>query len=203
MATLLALRDRVAPPTLGWEQPEEGLDLDYVPGAARPLAADGRPIGALELVRVRRPQRALPRCCARMSDARHARRAPAGAPLAARAAGDALRPRLDQLVRSDVARADGRPRARRRRRHRRHRRVDGRPVACFAQDPAFPGGSLGEAHADTIVRVLGSPSARRIPVVGFVESAGARLQEGVAALGRLRADLPRAHALSGVVPQIT
>ena len=35
VATLLALRDRVAPPTLGWEEPEEGLDLDYVPVAAR------------------------------------------------------------------------------------------------------------------------------------------------------------------------
>jgi 3-oxoacyl-[acyl-carrier-protein] synthase II len=38
VATLLALRDRIAPPTLGFEQGEEGLDLDYVPGAARPLA---------------------------------------------------------------------------------------------------------------------------------------------------------------------
>jgi 3-oxoacyl-[acyl-carrier-protein] synthase II len=37
VATALALRDRVAPPTLGWEEPDEGLDLDYVPGAARPL----------------------------------------------------------------------------------------------------------------------------------------------------------------------
>ena len=37
VATLLALRERVAPPTLGYEQPDEGLDLDYVPGAARPL----------------------------------------------------------------------------------------------------------------------------------------------------------------------
>jgi 3-oxoacyl-[acyl-carrier-protein] synthase II len=37
VATLLALRDGIAPPTLGLEEPEEGLDLDYVPGAARPL----------------------------------------------------------------------------------------------------------------------------------------------------------------------
>jgi 3-oxoacyl-[acyl-carrier-protein] synthase II len=44
VATLLALRDRIAPPTLGWSEPEEDLDLDYVPGAARPLLlADGRP----------------------------------------------------------------------------------------------------------------------------------------------------------------
>jgi acetyl-CoA carboxylase carboxyltransferase component len=82
-------------------------------------------------------------------------------------------------------------------------RVDGRPIACFAQDPTFLGGSLGEAHADTIVRVLGVAERAQIPVVGFVESAGARLQEGVAALcgyGRIF----RAHTrLSGVVPQIS
>ena len=41
VATLLALRDRVAPPTLGLSQPDEGLDLDYVPGAARPLRSSG------------------------------------------------------------------------------------------------------------------------------------------------------------------
>jgi 3-oxoacyl-[acyl-carrier-protein] synthase II len=44
VATLLALRDRIAPPTLGLSEPEAGLDLDYVPGAARPLVlgANGR-----------------------------------------------------------------------------------------------------------------------------------------------------------------
>jgi 3-oxoacyl-[acyl-carrier-protein] synthase II len=45
-ATILALRDRIAPPTLGHEEAEEGLDLDYVPGKARPLDIDGkRPLG--------------------------------------------------------------------------------------------------------------------------------------------------------------
>ena len=38
VATLLALRDRIAPPTLGLSEPDDELDLDYVPGAARPLA---------------------------------------------------------------------------------------------------------------------------------------------------------------------
>jgi 3-oxoacyl-[acyl-carrier-protein] synthase II len=48
VATLLALRDRVAPPTLGLEEPDPGLDLDYVPGTARPLTVpDGRPALAL------------------------------------------------------------------------------------------------------------------------------------------------------------
>ena len=46
IATLLALRDRIVPPTLNYEEPDEGLDLDYVPNEARPLdGANGRAIG--------------------------------------------------------------------------------------------------------------------------------------------------------------
>jgi len=45
VATILALRDRIAPPTIGWEEAEEGLDLDYVPGSARPLPEGRPPIG--------------------------------------------------------------------------------------------------------------------------------------------------------------
>jgi 3-oxoacyl-[acyl-carrier-protein] synthase II len=46
IATLLALRDRIAPPTLNYEEPDEGLDLDYVPNEARPLQnGDTRAIG--------------------------------------------------------------------------------------------------------------------------------------------------------------
>jgi 3-oxoacyl-[acyl-carrier-protein] synthase II len=46
IATLLALRDRIAPPTLNYEEPDEGLDLDYVPNEARPLPnGDARAIG--------------------------------------------------------------------------------------------------------------------------------------------------------------
>ena len=44
VATLLALRDRVAPPTLNYEEPDEGLDLDYVPREARPLANGEGPV---------------------------------------------------------------------------------------------------------------------------------------------------------------
>jgi 3-oxoacyl-[acyl-carrier-protein] synthase II len=48
VATLLALREGIAPPTIGYEQAEEGLDLDYVPGGARSLSqANGRPAVAL------------------------------------------------------------------------------------------------------------------------------------------------------------
>jgi 3-oxoacyl-[acyl-carrier-protein] synthase II len=47
VATILALRDRIAPPTLGLENPGEGLDLDYVPRSAKPLEIDGKPAIAL------------------------------------------------------------------------------------------------------------------------------------------------------------
>ncbi len=43
IATVMALRDGVAPPTLGWEEREEGMDLDYVPGSAQPLERRDRP----------------------------------------------------------------------------------------------------------------------------------------------------------------
>ena len=81
--------------------------------------------------------------------------------------------------------------------------VDGRPVFCYAQDPSFAGGSLGAAHAETIVRVLELADRGRAPVVGFVSSGGARMQEGVAALGGYGRIFRRTVALSGRVPQIS
>jgi acetyl-CoA carboxylase carboxyltransferase component len=84
-----------------------------------------------------------------------------------------------------------------------HARVDGRPVCCYAQDGSFVGGSLGEAHAQTIVELLRMAGRARVPVIGFVESAGARMQEGLAALsgyGQIFAEHVR---LSGRVPQIS
>jgi len=48
VATILALRDRIAPPTIGYEEPEEGMDLNYVPGTARALQmSNGHPPVAL------------------------------------------------------------------------------------------------------------------------------------------------------------
>jgi acetyl-CoA carboxylase carboxyltransferase component len=81
--------------------------------------------------------------------------------------------------------------------------IDGRPVFCYAQDQRFAGGSLGEAHANTIVRVLELADRARAPVVGFVASGGARMQEGVAALGGYGRIFHRIVGLSGRVPQIT
>jgi acetyl-CoA carboxylase carboxyltransferase component len=81
--------------------------------------------------------------------------------------------------------------------------INGRPVFCYAQDASFAGGSLGAAHADTIVRVLELAGRARAPVVGFVGSGGARMQEGVAALGGYGRIFRRTVALSGRVPQIS
>ena len=82
-------------------------------------------------------------------------------------------------------------------------RVDGRPVFCYAQDPSYLGGSLGEQHADSIVRVLRLAGRAGAPVVGFIESGGARMQEGLAALAGY-ARIFREHvALSGRIPQIS
>jgi acetyl-CoA carboxylase carboxyltransferase component len=65
------------------------------------------------------------------------------------------------------------------------------------------GGSLGEQHADSIVRVLRLAGRAGAPVVGFIESGGARMQEGLAALAGY-ARIFREHvALSGKIPQIS
>lgn len=81
--------------------------------------------------------------------------------------------------------------------------VGGRPIACYAQDGTYLGGSLGERHADTVVRVLETAGRAKIPVVAFVESGGARMQEGTAALAGYGRIFRHTVALTGVVPQIS
>jgi acetyl-CoA carboxylase carboxyltransferase component len=82
-------------------------------------------------------------------------------------------------------------------------RVGGRPVFCYAQDPSHLGGSLGEAHADSIVRVMELAGRHGVPLVGFIESGGARLQEGHGALGGYGRIFRQSVRLSHVVPQIS
>jgi acetyl-CoA carboxylase carboxyltransferase component len=82
-------------------------------------------------------------------------------------------------------------------------RINGRPVACFAQDSRFLGGSLGASHADSIDRVMELAGRSRMPVVGLIESAGARMQEGTAALGGFGRIFRRNVQLSGLVPQVS
>jgi acetyl-CoA carboxylase carboxyltransferase component len=81
--------------------------------------------------------------------------------------------------------------------------VNGRPVFCYAQDPKFLGGSLGEVHADTIVRTMRMAGDAGAPVVGFVRSGGARLQEGHAALAGYGRIFRASVELSRKVAQIS
>jgi len=81
--------------------------------------------------------------------------------------------------------------------------VHGRPVACYAQDPAVAGGAVGEAQGETIVRVLQLAGEARMPVVGFLESAGARLQEAIGGLAAYARVLKQIVDLAGEVPQIS
>jgi acetyl-CoA carboxylase carboxyltransferase component len=81
--------------------------------------------------------------------------------------------------------------------------VEGRPVFCYSQDPSFMGGSLGAEHAETIVTVMRLADRAGAPVVGFVESGGARLQEGHAALTGYGRIFKASVELSARAPQIS
>jgi acetyl-CoA carboxylase carboxyltransferase component len=82
-------------------------------------------------------------------------------------------------------------------------RVAGRPVACYAQDATYLGGSLGHAQAETIDRLLQLAGRSRLPVVSVIESGGARMQEGTAALDGYARIFRQNVLLSGVVPQVS
>jgi propionyl-CoA carboxylase beta chain len=82
-------------------------------------------------------------------------------------------------------------------------RIDGRPVAVFAQDFTVLGGSLGLAHARKICKIMDLALKLGIPVVGLNDSGGARIQEGVDALGGYAEIFLRNTLASGVVPQIS
>ncbi len=84
-----------------------------------------------------------------------------------------------------------------------HGRVDGRLVYVFSQDFTVFGGSLSEAHAEKIVKLLELALANGAPVVGLNDSGGARIQEGVASLGGYADIFLRNTLASGVVPQIS
>ena len=80
--------------------------------------------------------------------------------------------------------------------------VDGRPVAGFSQDFAVAGGSLGKVHAAKICEAMDLAGRAGMPIVGFLDSAGARLEEGVESLSGYGRIINRHVELSGVVPQI-
>ncbi|WP_226344361.1 acyl-CoA carboxylase subunit beta [Agilicoccus flavus] len=81
--------------------------------------------------------------------------------------------------------------------------VDGRTVCVFSQDFTVFGGSLGEVFGEKIVKVMDLAMKIGCPVVGINDSGGARIQEGVAALGLYAEIFRRNVHASGVVPQIS
>ncbi len=82
-------------------------------------------------------------------------------------------------------------------------RVDGRLVYVFAQDFTVFGGSLSEAHAEKICRIMDLAMQNGAPVIGLNDSGGARIQEGVVSLGGYADIFYRNTRASGVIPQIS
>jgi acetyl-CoA carboxylase carboxyltransferase component len=81
--------------------------------------------------------------------------------------------------------------------------IDGRLVYVFAQDFTVMGGSLGRAHANKIVRIQELAMENGAPLIGLQDSGGARIQEGVVALGGYADIFLRNVQASGVIPQIS
>jgi acetyl-CoA carboxylase carboxyltransferase component len=81
--------------------------------------------------------------------------------------------------------------------------VEGRLVYVFSQDFTVFGGSLGEAHGAKICKVMDLAMQVGAPIIGLNDSAGARIQEGVASLGSYGDVFVRNVLASGVIPQIS
>ena len=82
-------------------------------------------------------------------------------------------------------------------------RIEGRLVYVFSQDFTVFGGSLSEAHAEKICKVMDQAVLNGAPVIGLNDSGGARIQEGVVSLGGYADIFLRNTLASGVVPQIS
>ncbi len=82
-------------------------------------------------------------------------------------------------------------------------RIDGRLVYVFSQDFTVFGGSLAEAHAAKICKVMDLAVRNGAPIIGLNDSGGARIQEGVVSLGGYADIFVRNVLASGVVPQLS
>ena len=82
-------------------------------------------------------------------------------------------------------------------------RIDGRLVYVFSQDFTVFGGSLSEAYAEKIVKVMDLAVRNGAPMIGLNDSGGARIQEGVVSLGGYADIFLRNTLASGVIPQIS
>jgi propionyl-CoA carboxylase beta chain len=81
--------------------------------------------------------------------------------------------------------------------------VNGRTVFVFAKDFTVFGGSLSETHAQKITKIQDMALKNRAPIIGLFDAGGARIQEGVAALGGYGEVFQRNVLASGVIPQIS
>ncbi len=81
--------------------------------------------------------------------------------------------------------------------------VNGRAVFIFAKDFTVFGGSLSETHAQKIMKIQDMALKNRAPIIGIYDAGGARIQEGVAALGGYAEVFQRNVLASGVIPQIS
>lgn len=84
-----------------------------------------------------------------------------------------------------------------------HGLIDGRPVCVFSQDFTIFGGSLGEVFAEKICKVMDLALRMGVPCIGINDSGGARIQEGVVALGGYAEIFYRNVISSGVIPQLS
>ena len=82
-------------------------------------------------------------------------------------------------------------------------KIDGRLVYVFSQDFTVFGGSLSEAHAEKVCKIMDMAVRNGAPVIGLNDSGGARIQEGVVSLGGYAEIFLRNTMASGVVPQIS
>ena len=81
--------------------------------------------------------------------------------------------------------------------------IDGRPVCVFSQDATVFGGALGEVFGEKIVKVMDLAAKIGCPMIGINDGGGARIQEGVVALGLYGEIFVRNVRSSGVIPQIS
>ncbi|WP_417694514.1 acyl-CoA carboxylase subunit beta [Roseibium sp.] len=81
--------------------------------------------------------------------------------------------------------------------------VNGRTVYVFSKDFTVFGGSLSETHAQKIIKIQDMALQNRAPIIGLFDAGGARIQEGVAALGGYGEVFQRNVLASGVIPQIS
>ncbi len=81
--------------------------------------------------------------------------------------------------------------------------IDGRPVCVFAKDMSVSQGTLAELHAQKICRLQALALDSRLPIIGLFDTAGLRLESGMAALAGWGAIVRNSAAASGVVPQIS